>query len=119
MNLKRWSVKATVLVLVLLCLGLMACTGRQSVSHTAFVGKWKSSKLETPLYLYDNGDWEIKQDDGSVLQYGVWAYRDPSITWSFKSGGRISHDVNRVVSVSAQEFRLQEGAETTVFRRLD
>lgn len=98
---------------------LAACGAKHQVTHASFVGKWKSSKLETPLVLFDNGEWEIKQDDGGVLQYGIWEYRGGNIIWSFKSGGQIIRDVNAVVSVTEQEFRLQEGRQVTVFKRLD
>lgn len=105
--------------LALVLLALAACGGKTPVSPQSFVGKWKSSKLETPLFLYDNGEWEIKQEDGSILQYGVWEYRDERIIWSFKVGNQIGRDVNAVVSVADREFRLREGAQLTVFQRLD
>jgi hypothetical protein len=104
---------------VLLSLALAACSGKNPVSPASFVGKWKSSKLETPVILYDNGEWEIKTDTGGILQYGVWEYRDGRIVWSFKIDGKIGHDANRVISVSDKEFRLQEGNQVTVFKRLD
>ncbi len=98
---------------------LNACGAKHHATHASFVGKWKSSKLETPLVLFDNGEWEIKNDDGGVLQYGIWEYRNGNIIWSFKIGGKIIQDVNAVVSSTAQEFRLQEGRQVTVFKRLD
>ncbi|MES2947456.1 MAG: hypothetical protein V4858_02845 [Pseudomonadota bacterium] len=98
---------------------LSACGAKHHATHASFVGKWKSSKLETPLVLFDNGEWEIKNDDGGVLQYGIWEYRNGNIIWSFKSGGQIIQDVNAVVSATDQEFRLQEGKQVTVFKRLD
>ena len=113
-RLGRWAA-----VMVLLLVALAACGGKPAASHLSFVGKWKSSKLETPLVLYDNGEWEIKQEDGAILQYGVWEYRDGRIIWRFKSGSRIGRDVNAVVAVADKEFRLREGAQVTVFRRLD
>lgn len=106
-------------LLALLLPALAACGGKPPVSPLSFVGKWKSSKLETPLFLYENGEWEIRQDDGSILQYGVWEYRDGRIIWSFKLGAEIGRDVNAVVSVADREFRLREGAQVTVFQRLD
>lgn len=113
----RWGRWAA--VRLLLAVALAACGGKQPASHLSFVGKWKSSKLETPLFLYENGEWEIKQEDGGILQYGVWEYRDGRIIWSFKSGSRIGRDVNAVVSVADKEFRLREGTQLTVFQRLD
>lgn len=107
------------LVIVLTSLLLASCGGKKSATPASFVGKWKSSKLETPLVLYDNGEWEIRKDDGGVLQYGIWEYRDASIIWSFKNGTRIHRDVNAVLSVTDTEFRLKEGTQITVFKRLD
>lgn len=98
---------------------LSACGAKHQATHASFVGKWKSSKLETPLVLLDNGEWEIRQDGGGVLQYGIWEYRDGNIIWSFKNGAQIVRDVNAVVSSKEQEFRLQEGAQITIFQRLD
>jgi hypothetical protein len=105
--------------LLVLSGALTACGARHQATHAFFVGKWKSSKLETPLVLFDNGEWEIKPDDGGVLQYGIWEYRDGNLIWSFKSGGQIIRDVNPVVSAKDREFRLQEGMQITVFNRLD
>lgn len=104
---------------LLLSLALLACGAKSTASTASFVGKWESSKLTTPLFLYDNGEWEIKNDQGGILQYGVWEYRDGRIIWLFKHGAQITRDVNAVLSVDAQEFRLQEGSQVTVFRRLD
>lgn len=110
--------RRTVFLLVLAG-ALTACGAKHQATQAFFVGKWKSSKLETPLVLFDNGEWEIKRDDGGVLQYGIWEYRDGNIIWSFKSGGQIIRDVNPVVSAKGSEFRLQEGTQITVFNRLD
>lgn len=105
--------------LLVLTGALTACGAKNTATHASFVGKWKSSKLETPLVLLDNGEWEIKQDDGAVLQYGLWEYRDGNIIWTVKSGGQIIRDVNAVVSAKDLEFRLREGTQVTVFNRLD
>jgi len=112
------SLRRTAFLLVLAG-ALTACGAKHPATQAFFVGKWKSSKLETPLVLFDNGEWEIKRDDGGVLQYGIWEYRDGNIIWSFKSGGQIIRDVNPVVSAKGNEFRLQEGTQITVFNRLD
>jgi hypothetical protein len=111
----RWQ--QLVLCVVLPTLVLTACSAKNTTS-AAFVGKWKSSKLETPLILYDNGEWEIKNDDGGVLQYGIWEYRDKHLIWSYKHGTKIDRDVNTVLSVKDEEFRLQEGTQVTIFQRL-
>ena len=98
---------------------LTGCSGRQAPTAASFVGKWRSSKLDTPVHLYSNGEWEIKKDDGSVLQYGVWEYKDGRIIWNFKMGTQIGRDVNAVQSVTATEFRLHEDQAITSFKRLD
>lgn len=113
----RFGKFSVLAVLVGLLLG--ACKGQVQPSAASFVGKWQSSKLTTPLHLYDNGEWEIKNDNGGVLQYGLWAYQDSRIIWHFKSAGQIGREVNPVESVNASEFRLREGGQITVFKRLD
>ncbi len=59
------------LVLTLLFAAILilfyAGSGREVITEKNFVGKWKSSKLETPIYLYATGEWEIKTEDGIVL----------------------------------------------------
>ena len=79
--------------------------------------------METPIYLHDNGEWEIKTEDGAVLQYGVWEFKSDKIIWSYKADldtGRIGRDVNDVLSATAQEFQLLErDGSTTIFKRLD
>jgi len=108
---------ANTLVSGLLILGLAAC---QRISGADFVGKWQSSRAVTPIHLAANGEWEIRMDDGTILQYGVWRYADKKIIWSIKQGERIIDDPTPVLAVDRAEFRLkeQDGA-TTVFRRLD
>jgi hypothetical protein len=108
-----------VLLAALLALALVACGDRHKPNAATFVGKWRSSKFDTPLFLYANGEWEVKLEDGSVLQYGIWEYRDGNITWSVKIGSKVRHDVNSVVSANDREFRLKEGFQVTVFERLD
>lgn len=98
---------------------LSGCGGRAPSYPANFVGKWKSGKLETPLFLHENGEWEIKNEAGGVLQYGIWEYRDGRIIWRYKNGAHIGSDVNVVLFSSDKEFRLQEGAQVTVFEKLD
>ncbi|NTV68853.1 MAG: hypothetical protein HGA71_01780 [Azonexaceae bacterium] len=108
---------AYILVAGLLMLGLAAC---QRISAGNFVGKWQSSRAVTPIYLAANGEWEIRQDDGTILQYGVWRYADKKIIWSIKQGDRIIDDPTPVIAVDRTEFRLQErDGATSIFRRLD
>jgi len=105
MNLRHATIRSIMVGLLVLLL-VTGCS--ESVSTKSFVGKWKSSKLTTPLHLYENGEWEIRTDDGGVLQYGVWVFKDNTIIWTYKNGSEIGHDPNAVVSVAAQEFKLRE-----------
>lgn len=92
----------------------------ETITEKYFIGKWQSSKLETPIYLFANGEWEIKKDDGAVLQFGVWQYMGEKIIWSYTAGTIVEHDVNTVLSVTSQEFQLQENDRTTsTFKRLE
>lgn len=92
----------------------------ETITEKSFVGKWKSSKLETPIYLYANGEWEIKKNDGAILQYGVWQYKAKKIIWSYKIDSSIGHDVNAVLSATPMEFQVKESdGTTTIFKRLE
>ncbi len=110
-------------ILVLLIVGFLTLLNAgcsRETSEEMFVGKWKSSKLETPLYLYDNGEWEIKTESGTVLQYGVWDYEAGEITWSYKWGSLVKDDVNPVLSATGTEFQVKESdGTTTTFIKLD
>lgn len=104
------------LLVVFICSGC----GSEATSEKIFVGKWKSTKLEAPIFLYGNGEWEIKTEDGKVLQYGVWQYEDNKIRWTYKINSQISHDLNDVLSASRIEFQVKErDGTTTTFSRLD
>jgi hypothetical protein len=107
-------------IFLFLTVAILFCTGCvKTITEKNFVGKWKSSKLETPIYLYDNGEWEIKTNTGAVLQYGIWQYKAKKITWSFKMDSYIGHDVNPVLSSNLDEFKIQESdGATTTFTRL-
>lgn len=99
---------------------ILALSGCQRISAGDFVGKWQSSRAVTPIHLAANGEWEIRQDDGTILQYGVWRYADKKIIWSIKQGNRVVDDPTPVLAVEAKEFKLKErDGATTVFRRLD
>lgn len=112
--------RAVLTLLFIVAFTLPGCSG-EAITEKNFVGKWHSSKLETPVHLYANGEWEIKPDDGAVLQYGIWQYKDNKIIWSFKqSDSHILHDVNPVLSATPREFQLQENDRTiTTFQKLD
>ncbi len=113
--------KPVLTLLFVVAFAFYGCSSRETITEKNFVGKWQSSKLVTPVYLYANGDWEIKLDDGAILQYGVWQYKDKKIIWSFKQiDSHILHDVNPVLSATPQEFRVQENDRSiTIFKRLD
>lgn len=86
-----------------------------------FVGVWKSSRTNTPITIYANGEWEIKDDDGKILQYGVWqVVNKKSLMWSYKDEvGRTLHDMNPIESVGADEFKVRERDNTvTTFTRV-
>lgn len=105
---------------LLLGLGIHFLTGGQRISQRDFVGKWQSDRAVTPIHLASNGEWEVRKDDGTILQYGVWRYEGKQIIWSIKLGGRIIDDPNPVISVTPAEFRLKErDGQMTVFKRLD
>ena len=98
----------------------VACSGEPHPRHEQFVGKWKSSRLATPLHLHENGEWEIRTVEDSVLQYGVWQLQDRRMVWSIKIDGRLNHDENTVLSVGQGRFELRErNGSVTVFERLD
>ncbi len=84
------------------------CTKHREVDARDFVGTWKSSRLATPLVLHASGEWEIRQQDGTRLQYGIWTYQDRHIRWSYKVDGTIGHDLNAVVSATPTGFQLRE-----------
>lgn len=119
-NRSTGATRAACLVLCLSCL-LSACSwfgGKFEAMH--FVGKWKSSRADTPIRLYGNGEWEMQASDGSVLQYGIWQLVGKEILWSSRIHGHIQHDPNAVLSVSPQEFRIRErNGSTTTFIRID
>jgi hypothetical protein len=118
MNLIAFHLKQ-VLALLLVALTLAGC-GREIITEKVFVGKWKSTKLATPVYLYDNGEWEIKTEGGTILQFGVWHYEDNKIRWTYKVNSQIGHDINPVLSATSMEFKVKESdGTTTTFSRLD
>lgn len=84
-----------------------------------FAGRWKSARLATPLLLHPNGDWEIRADDGTVLQYGVWQLQGRTFVWSIRQEGRLVHDPNAIVDVRKDRFELRErDGSVTRFERL-
>jgi hypothetical protein len=99
---------------------VVVLAGCQRISEGDFVGKWQSSRAVTPIHLAANGEWEIRKDDGTILQYGVWRYADKKIIWSIRQDRRIIDDATPVLAVEPKVFRVKErDGTTTVFRRLD
>lgn len=116
----RVTSAAAVLAVCLAAVGLGACTGKEPVDASHFVGKWRSSRSTVPIHLHANGEWEIKRDDGPVLQYGIWRYDNGRIVWTFKVDSHVGHEANTVLLSAPDEFRLREIDQTTsVFTRLD
>lgn len=106
-------------VLVAVALAVGFCQRRDKVVAADFVGRWESSKTRLPIELYANGEWEIRGESGSVLQYGVWRYEDRKLIWSFKRKATVSDDPNPLLSMTPDEFRIREtDGSTTVFKRL-
>ena len=107
-------------VMLVLIAILNGCSDRDAFTENNFVGKWKSSKVTTPVHLYANGEWEIMTDEGKVLQYGVWQYTKNRIMWSYKVDDQIGHDMNAILSATPKEFKLREGdGSITTFSRLE
>ncbi len=105
---------------LLLAACLISCQNQDAADSKNFIGKWKSSRLATPLYLYENNEWEIKQDDGAILQYGIWEYKNKKIIWSYKMGSRLEQDINPVIMVASGKFQVRESDQTiTSFEKLD
>ena len=115
----RWTL-ALMLIPAIASLG--ACSGSNPLPESDFVGIWKSSRApDTPISLYDNGEWEVKNVNGEVTQYGVWQIVGQNkIMWSYrKESGRVVHEVNAVLSVTGSEFKVKElDGSTTIFTRL-
>ena len=113
---------ASKLFIGVILISLASCSHNEAqvTTEEAFVGKWHSTRSTVPIYLYGNGDWEIKTDEGKVLQYGVWQYKNNAIVWSHKAGGQIEHDVNKVLSVTPVQFQVKERDQSvTIFTKLD
>jgi len=115
---RRMKSLVFVLAAVFLLFSVSSC--KRQIDERNLVGKWQSSRLETPIYLHANGEWEIKTDDGAVLQYGVWKVKARHITWSYKIDSQFGHDGDPIVSSTPREFRVKENdGTTTTFRKLD
>jgi hypothetical protein len=111
--------RARVVVWSLVAALLVAC--QPELKSEQFAGTWQSSRVSTPLHMHANGEWEIRGDDGRVLQYGVWQLERRSIVWSIRMGdGRLMHEVNPVDSLEKRRFELREqDGSLTKFERRD
>lgn len=97
--------------------GLVAC--KKAISEKDFVGKWQSTRTNTPIHMGANGEWEIRAADGHVLQYGLWRFADQKLIWSVKQEGKLVDDPNPVLTMAPTEFSVQElNGSTTVFKRV-
>jgi len=108
-----------VFLLLALGLGVYFSLGGKRTGEADFVGKWQSSRTNTPIHLAANGEWEIRTEQGRVLQYGLWRYVDKQLVWTYKQGAQFFDDANPVLAVDAGSFSLRESnGTTTVFHRL-
>lgn len=112
--------KIAVMALALFMM-LVACDKLSGVNKQSFVGKWQSTRMvTTPVFLMDNGEWEIRNDSGKAMQYGTWDYKDSQIIWYYQSGKEMIRDPNKVLSMKPGEFKLKEqDGSITTFSRLD
>jgi hypothetical protein len=72
------------------------------------------------VVLLDNGEWEIRDAEGAVLQYGLWRVDGQSLVWTLRGGDeRLVNDANGIVSIEARRFVLRErdGSMTTFDRQ--
>lgn len=98
---------------------LMACRAK-ALEPGQFVGRWKSSRSSAPVLLNANGEWEIRAEDGALLQYGVWRLDGQQLIWTVRSDEGVVHDATQVLSMDPKAFTLRErDGSTTRFARLD
>ncbi len=109
-----------VAAMLVLIAAVAGCSKSENTHKEAdFVGVWQSSRVTTPIHLYEDGEWELKTESGEVQQYGVWQYSGNRILWTVRVDDRIRHDPNPVLSVTPGEFQLRESdGSVTTFRRL-
>ena len=100
--------------------GLVLLSGCQpNIQASQLAGRWKSSRLTTVLHLHPNGEWEIRDADEHVLQYGVWQLQDRTLVWTIKLEGKVQHDPNLIVAFEKDRFELRErDGSITRFERL-
>lgn len=89
------------------------------LTETYFFGKWKSSKLNSPICFDSHNEWEIKKFNGDIYQYGMWHYENKKLTWTYKIGEGFYTDVDEVILIDKDSFLLREADRTlTKFYRL-
>ena len=93
---------------VVLATGAVLAACEPAPAPANFVGTWKSSRSTNPLILHANGDWEIRDSDDRVLQYGGWQLRGRTLIWSIKLDRQLQQDPNAIVSMQADGFELRE-----------
>jgi len=107
-------------VVIAIFVGIYSLQKKQTYKESDFVGKWVTSRTMTPIHLYANGEWEIKQEDDTVLQYGVWRYEPGYLVWVNKQGDQFINDRDPVVSVAKDQFQVKEAdGSLTAFKRTD
>lgn len=114
----RWGALALVGLSWMLVTG---CSRASAPKAEQFVGKWQSSRLASlPLTLASTGEWEIKADGGTALQYGVWRIDGQRLIWTTRIDGGVVNDPNLILKVEPQRFELREtDGSTTQFNRID
>ncbi len=113
------KLRLLLVALVVAAIAIWALGGNRYQSRD-FVGKWQSSRTNTPIHLDANGEWEIRAEDGKVLQYGLWRYESGKLVWTIKQDDRVIDDPNPVLTVAPKEFQVKErDGSVTVFRRID
>ncbi len=111
---------AKLLLVIMAVLGVLYWTFvRDSTLEPAdLVGRWKSTRTQTPFYLHANGEWEIRRED-KVLEYGVWRLERGSLIWTYKDGSTYRDDINPVLSTGRNQFQIREtDGSVTTFTRL-
>ncbi|MBH9552474.1 hypothetical protein [Inhella gelatinilytica] len=86
------------------------------------MGRWKSSRLSSPLVLTDKGEWEILSDEGKALQFGLWRLEGAHLVWTVRApNGGLTHDPTPILIAEPERFAVRErdGSVTTFVRLKD
>lgn len=117
MNARR---RLLAICLTLVSAGVLLTACGKAPEARQFVGTWKSSRITTPIVLMDNGEWEIRDAEGAVLQFGLWRVDGQSLVWTIRNlDERLTDDANTIVSAEPRRFVLRErdGSMTTFDRQ--